>query len=107
MTTKRRVGSAREHRSQAQIRRSAAWRGTRSDTWGAGASAVLVDGSGRRLLQQVTLGHGTTSQSEPLLHFGVGDAEGPFAVEVRWPSGAVSRAQLQRGLHALTEPDKP
>lgn len=78
-------------------------RGTRSDTWGAGATATLSLGD-RALVRQVSLGHGTASQSEPIVHFGVGEADGPFTVEVRWPSGAVSTMQLEAGLHSVVEP---
>ncbi|MGE0708746.1 MAG: FG-GAP-like repeat-containing protein [Planctomycetota bacterium] len=77
-------------------------RGTRGDTWGAGASATLreEDPDPRaplRLLRQVTLGHGTTCQSEPILHFGVGRRRGPFVLEVRWASGQVSARIVHPG----------
>ena len=65
--------------------------GTRSDTWGVGATAILLArGGASRQVRQVTIGHGTTSQSEPILHFGVGRAPGPFRLRVRWPSGVIT-----------------
>ena len=78
-------------------------RGTRSDTWGAGATVVLRDGK-RRWVRQLSLGHGTTSQSEPIVHFGVGERPGPFTVEVRWPSRLVSTHRVGPGRHELREP---
>jgi hypothetical protein len=79
--------------------------GTRSDTWGAYATATLTVGEGRRLVRQLTLGEGTTCQSEPILHFGVGSAKGPFSLQIRWPSGAVSVQDVTAGRHAIREPD--
>jgi hypothetical protein len=37
------------------------------------------------------------SVSEPVAHFGVGDATGPFEILVRWPGGATSTAEVGRG----------
>ena len=48
---------------------------------------LLLEGCA--LVRQLSLEHGTTSQSEPILHFGVGEAKGPFTAGVRCPSGAV------------------
>ena len=58
-------------------------------------------------MRQLNLGHGTSSQSEPIVHFGVGRAAGPFQVEVRWPSGEVSRVQVDAGLTRVREPAGP
>ena len=70
--------------------------GTRSDTWGAGATVILLDRGGAvRQVRQITLGHGTSSQSEPIAHFGVGKAKGPFRVRVLWPSGARTWTPIQ------------
>lgn len=82
-------------------------RGGRSDTWGSGATATLSGGGAPRLVRQLSFGHGTGSQSEPILHFGVGRAAGPFQVEVRWPSGAVERLTLGPGLHQVDELGTP
>lgn len=70
--------------------------GTRSDTWGVGATAILsAKGGASRQMRQVTIGHGTSSQSEPVLHFGVGRAPGPFKFHVHWPSGVITRSKLE------------
>lgn len=82
-------------------------RGAVSDSWGVGASATLIRGDGRRLVRQLSLGHGTSSQSEPILHFGVGADQGPFEVEVRWPSGHVTRSKVQPGSSLIREPQGP
>ena len=83
-------------------------RGTTSDRWGAGATAILSGGGARRTVRQLNLGHGTSSQSEPILHFGVGKAQGPFQVEVRWPSGKISKLKIKSGgLYQVTEPKGP
>lgn len=78
--------------------------GTRSDTWGAGATCTLIDGRGRRLVRQVSLGSGTGCQDEPIVHFGVGETPGPFSVTVRWPSGVTSEVAVGPGLHRVVEP---
>jgi len=79
--------------------------GTRSDTWGAGATAVLTGPGGPPLVEQVRLGEGTTCQSEPILHFGLGERAGPFRLEVRWPAGARTVAFVGTGRHTLYEPE--
>ena len=81
-------------------------RGLRSDSWGAYATLTLQVGD-RRLVRQVTLGEGTACQREPLAHFGVGSAAGPFELEVRWPAGAVTRHRLEPGRHDIVEPWVP
>ena len=107
---------ATEHRGESGV---ALWRtrefggvrvrlvGTRSDTWGVGATASL-SGSGGAVPQvrQVNVAHGTSSQSEPILHFGVGRAAGPHEVRVEWPSGAVSQVTLPADgkVHRVVEP---
>jgi len=78
--------------------------GTRSDSWGAYATCTLTLGDGRRLVRQLNLGSGTTCQSEPILHFGVGRDPGPFALSVRWPQGATSTLRVGPGLHTVREP---
>ncbi|MEZ6184947.1 MAG: CRTAC1 family protein [Planctomycetota bacterium] len=78
-------------------------RGTLSDTWGAGATVILTGDGVPRQVRQLSLGHGTSSQSEPILHFGVGRAQGPFQLEVRWPSGRVGRHRAVVGLNEVDE----
>ncbi|RMG10077.1 MAG: tetratricopeptide repeat protein [Planctomycetota bacterium] len=60
-------------------------RGTRGDAWGVGATAILRSPGAPPLLEAVRLGEGTGCQSEPVLHFGLGQRRGPFSLEVRWP----------------------
>ena len=80
-------------------------KGRASDKWGIGATARLRGGGAVQQVRQLTLGHGTSSQSEPILHFGVGKAQGPHWVRVEWPSGAVSRRRVQPGgVYEMTEP---
>ena len=43
---------------------------------------------GRTLTRQVLGGHSSHSQSERIVHFGLGAAQG-VDLEIRWPSGAV------------------
>ncbi|MBL4845250.1 MAG: CRTAC1 family protein [Planctomycetes bacterium] len=83
-------------------------RGKASDSWGIGATAILIHSNGtRRTVRQLSMGHGTSSQSEPILHFGVGRAAGPFKVEVRWPSGHVTRSEVKPGSNVIREPKGP
>ena len=98
----------RNERAQRMTRRGSVrlrLRGTTSDTWGVGATAILSGGGANRTVRQLSMGHGTSSQSEPILHFGVLRARGPFEVEVRWPSGKVSRVTVPAGLHEVSEPE--
>ena len=81
-------------------------RGAAADTWGANVTAILKDARGLRLVRQVALGHGTGCQDEPLLHFGVGAARGPFTLEVRWPRG-VAEAVVRAGWNEVAEPPRP
>ncbi len=67
-------------------------RGTKSNRTGIGATVVLrtTDGEQRR---QLIANRGYLSASQPLVHFGLGEATQIIALEVRWPSGAVQRFQ--------------
>jgi tetratricopeptide (TPR) repeat protein len=80
-------------------------RGRRSDTWGAGAR-VQVSFGGTRLTRELHLGHGTTSQSEPRVHVGLGPWRRATRVNVRWPSGRRSRHALAWGSHVIEEPQQ-
>lgn len=79
-------------------------RGQASDSWGIGATATLIHSGGKRTVRQLSLGHGTSSQSEPILHFGVGKAKGPFELHVRWPSGHTTRTAVKPGTNVVREP---
>jgi enediyne biosynthesis protein E4 len=65
-------------------------RGTKSNSAGYGAK-VSVSAGGRNQVREVRAGEGLFSSSDPSLHFGLGEVERIEHVEVRWPSGRVSR----------------
>ena len=65
-------------------------RGTKSNRDGLGAE-VTVTAAGRRQRQWVRSGSSYCSAGMRWLHFGLGDATRVESVEVRWPSGAVTR----------------
>ena len=52
---------------------------------------VKVEAGGRAQLAPVRLTEGFHTQVQPELHFGLGDAAGVDAIEVRWPGGRVQR----------------
>lgn len=82
-------------------------RGRASDKWGIGATAQLRGGGAPTQVRQLMGAHGTSSQSEPILHFGVGKAKGPHKVRVEWPSGAVSeRAVMPGKTYTMFEPKR-
>ncbi len=58
---------------------------------GAIGARVTVEGGGLRLVREVSGGTGTGCQDGPALLFGLGAAEGPFLVTVRWPDGTLQR----------------
>jgi hypothetical protein len=55
-----------------------------------GARVTVVAGAAR-LMGEVHSGSSYLSQSDPRLHFGLGDQPGFESIEVRWPSGARER----------------
>ena len=80
--------------------------GRRSEKSGLGTTVRLQGGGAVRQVRQLISTHGTTSQSEPILHFGVGTAKGPHSVRVQWPSGRVSNHKLAARVapYRLVEP---
>lgn len=66
--------------------------GTRCDSTALGAR-VEVTAGGRTHVQEVHSGGSYLSQSELVLHFGLGDATRVEKVRVRWPGGAVEEAR--------------
>jgi hypothetical protein len=60
--------------------------GTRSNRSAIGAR-VVVEASGRRMIDEVRSGGSFCSQNDLRLHFGLGAAATADRVEVRWPSG--------------------
>ncbi|MGH9464833.1 MAG: ASPIC/UnbV domain-containing protein, partial [Thermoanaerobaculia bacterium] len=59
-------------------------KGSGRDAFGARA---VVEAGGRRLYRELRSGGSYLSQSEALLHFGLGGAARIERLEVRWPSG--------------------
>lgn len=56
-------------------------------------SRVTVRAGGQSWIAEATTGGSYLSASDPRVHFGLGTAASIDSVEVRWPSGAVSRLQ--------------
>lgn len=65
-----------------------ALRGTRSNRFGVGATVRVKTSAGTQV-RQLVLARGYLSTSEPVLHFGLGEATAIESLEVVWPSGAV------------------
>ncbi|MEZ5301536.1 MAG: VCBS repeat-containing protein [Verrucomicrobiales bacterium] len=83
--------------------------GTRSNRMGIGATVkatAVIGGERRTVAQQAMLSRGFLSASDPLLHFGLGDAPSAEALEIRWPSGQTQRFENLEAnqLYTITEP---
>jgi len=65
-----------------------ALRGASSNHFGAGATVQIETASGTQV-RQLVLARGYLSSSEPILHFGLGEAESMDSVTIQWPSGHV------------------
>lgn len=66
-------------------------RGTKSNRDGIGARIKVTTGSGRTLYEWVSPSTGFLSSSTLRAHFGLGPETRVAEVEVKWPSGAISR----------------
>ena len=83
-------------------------RGKSSNTDAIGAEVVahFEDAS---QLQVITAGTGFCSQTDPRVHFGLGDERAPTRVEVRWPTGhsheLPAEALVPGRYHTIEEPD--
>jgi len=55
-----------------------------------GAQVVVITAD-RRFFRTISCGFSYCSSNEPSAHFGLGDATGVDAIEVRWPDGGVER----------------
>ncbi len=62
--------------------------GSRSNSWGVGAE-VIVSIKGRAQMRQLYPQTGFAGSDEPIIHFGLGDADQVDRLTIRWPSGAV------------------
>ncbi|MFP4057672.1 MAG: FG-GAP-like repeat-containing protein [Candidatus Brocadiia bacterium] len=83
-----------------------AWLGVRlvgklSNRLGVGARVTVSAGT-RQLIREVRAGSGCGCQSSPILHFGLGDHQGPLALTVRWPSGRIQRVAGVEGKKLVT-----
>ncbi len=67
-----------------------ALRGTESNRFGVGAVVRIATAQGRQV-RTLVLARGYLSQSEPVLHFGLGEAGKVDELTVEWPSGHVQR----------------
>jgi hypothetical protein len=70
--------------------------GQRSNRMGLGARVAVrakIDGRQRRLTRWMLPATGYASQNEPIIHFGLGDAEALEVLEVVWPSGVIDRIE--------------
>jgi hypothetical protein len=66
--------------------------GSKSNRDGLGAQVRVVTADGEQF-NQATTAVGYASSSSPLVHFGLGGAAEAKLVEVRWPSGEVTRLE--------------
>ena len=79
--------------------------GTRSNRDGFGAK-IIVHANNRSIVRESRTSAGLYSAHDPRVHFGLGAGAAVDSIEVRWPSGAVSRLEkpaLDRH-HVITEP---
>jgi hypothetical protein len=85
-----------------------ALRGSRSNRFGVGATVRIETASGLQV-RQLVLARGVVSSSEPILHFGLGEATRLDRVTVEWPSGqkqAFANLPVDRKF-TITEPAGP
>lgn len=88
-----------------EVRLVGAARSTR-DALGAQVRLKLPDG--RTLTRYVAAGVGQGNADSPILHFGLGDAAGPFTLDIRWPGGAASAVTSPAdALTTAMQPEKP
>lgn len=60
--------------------------------WGARVSVTaVIDGSTRTQNRWLFPTTGYASQNEPMIHFGLADADRVESVEITWPSGTVDQ----------------
>ncbi|MEZ4463681.1 MAG: FG-GAP-like repeat-containing protein [bacterium] len=60
--------------------------GADANTWGIGARVTVVTNAGAQV-RELALSGGFMAQSEPVLHFGLGEEATVTTMTVRWPSG--------------------
>ena len=81
-------------------------KGTRSNSWGIGATVRVETAAGQQA-QYLTVTSGFISANEPLAHFGLGAEERIGRLMVEWPSGHRQTFEnLEAGrFYTITEPD--
>jgi len=84
-------------------------RGRASNRYGVGARVDLEFADGSSQTRTLIVARGYNATSEPIVHFGTGDATAVARTTVRWPSG---HTQVIDGLptgrrHVIHEPDTP
>ena len=80
-------------------------RGTRSNRFGVGATVRIETASGVQV-RSLVLARGALSNSEPILHFGLGDDARVGQLVVHWPSGAIQTFESldADARYTITEP---
>ena len=63
------------------------------DAIGARLELCESDGDVRPLVRFVTAGSGYLAQSSKWVHFGVGEADGPYRLTIRWPGGVTETVE--------------
>ncbi len=83
-------------------------RGTKSNRFGIGTT-VLATINGRNQVRQLQSTKGFLDSDEPLLHFGLGEAETVDELTLRWPSGIEQRFEnlAANQLYTITEAPSP
>jgi hypothetical protein len=82
-------------------------KGTQSNRYGVGATVRIETAAGRQV-RTLVLARGVLSNSEPILHFGLGDDTVIRRLTVEWPSGIVQEFEnlaVDRRF-TITEPEK-
>jgi hypothetical protein len=67
--------------------------GTRSNREAIGAVIKLTTADGMTQMRRVSGGDSAHSQSEAIVHFGVGEQSAPVELEIVWPGGEVQRVE--------------
>lgn len=82
--------------------------GTHSNRLGIGA-LIKIETGDRVQVRQLGLARGYASSSEPVIHFGLGEARGIDRVTITWPSGIIQTLADLPADHRYTlrEPDQP
>lgn len=75
--------------------------GKKSNTWGIGAEVIAMT-NGRAQMRQLYPQSGFIGSDEPVVHFGIGDAEKIDRLTIRWPSGAVETLEDLKANHEYT-----